>query len=92
MKQYWQREAEALRKIGWVGTEGLPDRERAVSVVIELMGYAELAKYRKAVAEIRALRRWDAGDESSPMCPCSYGDWVNVDDVTAIIDELEDKP
>jgi hypothetical protein len=37
MKQYWQWEHEALERLGFSGTNGIADRERAVSVVVELL-------------------------------------------------------
>lgn len=37
MKQYWQYEQEALDILGFSGTNGNADRERAVETVISLM-------------------------------------------------------
>ena len=37
MKQHWQWEQEALDKLGFSGTNGNADRERAVETVISLL-------------------------------------------------------
>lgn len=37
MKQGWQWEDEAMQKLGFDGTRGLPDRERAVNTVVNLL-------------------------------------------------------
>ena len=49
MKQRWQWEQEDLERLGFVGTEGDPSRERAVDIVISML--KEIERLRTMVAE-----------------------------------------
>jgi hypothetical protein len=50
-KQLWQLENEALEALGFSGTNGNPDRERAVEVVISLLKEIDSLRKGKTLKE-----------------------------------------
>ena len=48
MMKQWQREQEALNRLGFYGTDGNADRERAVDVVISMLIEIENLQKKRA--------------------------------------------
>jgi hypothetical protein len=51
-KQLWQLENEALEALGFSGTNGNPDRERAVEVVISLLKEIDSLRKGKTLTRV----------------------------------------
>ena len=52
MKPHWQREQEAMDRLGFVGVEGSADRRRAVETVMDLLREIETLRQKPATETI----------------------------------------